>query len=188
MKKLAPLLILLVCIFSTGGNAQNLPVESSESGKATIYFVRTPGTGAWINFRFFEKSDYLGKFQGTGYIRHETEPGQTFFWVKAENLDVVEANLKPNSVYIVEVKPTMGAFSSAVKFKEVDFEDEKQMKRIEKILSETDEKEFLAAELEEDKEGMQDVINSSMRSVIKKRKKNKKIINITPEMEYISKN
>lgn len=187
MKKLAPLLIILLCVFAIEATAQSLPVTPSEDGKATIYIVRTPGTGAWINFRFFEKGEYLGKFQGTGYIRHETEPGQSFIWVKAENVDVVETHLAANKVYVVEVRPTMGAFSSAVKFKEVDFEDENQMKRIAKVLRETDGERFSEAELAEDKASMQDVINSSMRSVIKKRKKIKKVINITPNMEYVGK-
>ena len=186
MKKLAPVLLILICVFAFETSAQSLSVKPSEDGKATIYFVRTPGTGAWINFRFFEKGDYLGKFQGTGYIRHEAEPGQTFLWVKAENLDVIEANLKPNGIYIIQVRPTMGAFSSAVKFKEVDFSDEGQMKRLEKVLSETVEVRFTEAQLAEDMANMQEVIKSSMKKITKKRRKMKNVINITPDMDYNS--
>lgn len=52
----------------------------------------------------------------------------------AENRKFQEANLEADQVYVVEVRPTIGAFVSAVKVLAVDPEDEKTVEKIKKAL------------------------------------------------------
>lgn len=175
--------ILLSTIISFKSHAQSkisLPAE----GKAVIYFVRTAGLGAMINFRFFEKGKYLGKFQGIDFLRYECEPGENVFWVKAENIDFIETNFEANKVYIVQVRPVAGAFSSGVKFKLVDYSDPDQMERLMKVIENENGVTFSQEELDEGQMQFSEIIQEGMIKVQKKLKKGKKIKRINPDMFY----
>lgn len=183
-KKIIILIVLtlsLLCSHSL--SAQEKIIPPSE-GKSVLYVFRTKNLGALMNFRFFEKGNYLGKFNGRNYIRIECEPGKSIFWVKAENVDFIETEFEANKVYFVEANAVMGGFSAGVKFKLVDFSDEKQMKRIHELLEDKEVKTFDKAELEKDRQDMPRTIQSGMRVVQKKRAKGKKIKHITPDMNY----
>lgn len=132
MKRLVqPLLVLTFLVSHAYGQEYEKPTE----GKSLVYFVRSSGTGALINFKYFDGDKYLGKMNGINYFVYECEPGQHIFWVAAENRDYVTADLKPNATYIVEVRPTMGAFKAAVQLHPVSPDDAKKMKKINKILA-----------------------------------------------------
>ena len=176
-------LITLLLFFSSIIQAQN-NVSPPTENKAVIYFLRTTNLGAFMNFRFFENSKYFGKFNGTNYIRYECEPGESLFWVKAENIDFIETYLAAGKIYFVEANAVMGGFSAGVKFKLVDYSDEKQMKRINKLLNKKDATIFTQEELEEGKEKMQEIIKNGILKIQKKRKKGKKIKRVEANMDY----
>ena len=104
--------------------------EKPSEGKSLVYFVRFSGTGALINFKYFDGDKYLGKMSGVNYFTYECEPGEHTFWVAAENRDFVRGELKPNSTYIMEVRPTMGAFKAAARLHQVAPNDEKKVNKI----------------------------------------------------------
>ncbi|MEM7107772.1 MAG: hypothetical protein AAF519_06075 [Bacteroidota bacterium] len=131
MKKLIIVIVCLLCI--AVASAQEL--QSPVSGKALVYFARSSGTGALINFKYFDGDQYLGKFSGLNYFLYECDPGEHLFWVAAENRDFVKADLLADKVYIIQVIPTMGAFKAAVKLNPVSKSDLKAMKKVNKLLS-----------------------------------------------------
>src|SRR5690606_10628764 len=114
----------------------NLP--SPPEGKSLVYFIRSSGTGALVNFKYFDGEDYLGKFRGKNYFIYECDPGKHVFWVTSENRDFIEADLLSGKVYFVEVRPTMGAFKAAVKLFPVANDDTRSRKRLYKIIGKTD--------------------------------------------------
>ncbi len=180
-----PFVLAFICLMPFGQiTAQESVVTPPSEGKAVIYFVRTGGTGGWFNFRFFEKENYLGKFQGKNYIRHECDPGEYIFWVKAENIDFIETDLKEGGTYLVQVAPVPGAFHSGVKFRIVDYSKEKLVERIHRVLRENEGVAFSKDEQEEGEEDMAEVINSGIRTIQKKRQRKKKVKRITQDMTY----
>lgn len=184
MKKRILTLILLISIgVSSFAQIKSEKITAPSEGKAVIYFLRTTSLGTLMNMRYFNKGAYLGKFNGVNYLRYECDPGKTYFWIKAENIDVLEADLAPNKIYLVETNAAMGAFSAAAKFKIVDFENPKQVKRINKLLEKKDTKKFTQEELERGKEKMKKVIQKGMKKVHSKIKKGK-FKKLTPDMNY----
>ena len=153
MRKLIFLFVLL-SFSSAFGQINNDKLIAPAEGKSVIYFMRTSGLGALMNFRYFDESNYLGKFNGVNYLRYECEPGKHLFWILAENTDVLEANLAANKIYIVETNATMGAFSAAARFKLVDYKNNSQIKRINKLLNKKDAKQFTEEELKKAKDKM----------------------------------
>lgn len=159
-------------------------IYAPSEGKAVIYILRTSSLGALMNFRFYEGNKYLGKFNGTNYLRYECNPGKSLFWVRAENVDFIETDLEAGKIYLVEANPKLGAFSSGVKFKTVDYEDEAQMKRIYKLLAKKEPKTFTEEKLQKDKNRNTKSMQSGMRYIMKKRKEGEDLKYITPEMNY----
>ena len=131
MKNLIFLFLSLIS-FST---VYSQEFDSPSEGKSLVYFVRSSGTGAMINFKYFDGEKYLGKLNGVHYFKYECEPGEHVFWAAAENRDYLEGNLKANSTYLVEVRPTMGAMKAAVRLHSVSPDNEKFMKKVSKIMS-----------------------------------------------------
>ncbi len=79
-------------------HAQSLATPAE--GKSLVYFVRSSGTGALVNFKYFDGESYLGKFAGLNYFILECDPGKHVFWVTSENRDFVEAELLPDKVIL----------------------------------------------------------------------------------------
>ncbi|MCA0133723.1 DUF2846 domain-containing protein [Winogradskyella alexanderae] len=173
----------LMLISATSINAQETIIPPSE-GKAVIYFLRTTSLGALMNFRFFDEGNFIGKFNDRNYLRYQCDPGERVFWVKAENIDVLKTNLEVDKIYLVEANAVMGAMSAGVKFKLVNFDNEKQMKRINKLLETKKAVEFTQEELETEQEKSKLVIQHGMKTVSKKLKKGKRLKIITPDMAY----
>jgi hypothetical protein len=158
--------------------------QSPSEGKSVIYFMRTTSLGAIMNFRFFDGKKYLGKFKDKNYFRYECEPGKHLFWVKAENIDYLEANLLAGKVYIVESNSVMGAFSSGVKFNILDFNDSRKMKRVFKLMNKKEPLVFDRKELLEDQNEMQDIIKGGLEKYENKQDRDKDFKEITPQMFY----
>lgn len=133
MKKNKLIVAFLACLCVAFASAQEL--EKPAEGKAMVYFLRTSGMGAAINFKFFVDQTYLGKFNGRNYVKHEFDAGERLIWVKSENLEFMEANLQDGAIYLIHVKPKMGGMKAAVRLENVDTSDEKLMKKITKLLT-----------------------------------------------------
>ena len=133
MKKHRLILVVIACLSMIAVSAQGL--EEPSEGKAAVYFLRTSGMGAAINFKFFVNETYLGKFSGRNYIRQELDAGEQLIWAKSENLDFMEANLKAGAIYLIHVKPKMGGMKAAVRLEPVDTSNEKLMKKVTKLLT-----------------------------------------------------
>jgi len=132
------LLLMLFLGLFLGCFGQEL--KSPSVGKSLVYFARTSGTGALINFKYFDGDKYLGKFSGYNYMMYECDPGEHFFWVTAENRDFVNAELLADKTYIIQVVPRMGAIKASVKIFPVAADDEKRMKRVMKLIGKRDPK------------------------------------------------
>ncbi|WKN40425.1 hypothetical protein [Tunicatimonas pelagia] len=132
MKK--PLLFIALALFSSF-TVFGQEFQQPSEGKSLVYFARVSGTGALINFKYFDGEQYLGKMRGVHYFTYECDPGEHVFWVAAENRDFVRGDLKPNATYILEVRPTMGAVKAAVQLRPVSPDNEKMVKRVKKIIA-----------------------------------------------------
>jgi hypothetical protein len=128
-------LFLSAFILFAFGTLYGQKFQSAPEGKALVYFVRTNGTGAMINFKYFDGEQYLGKMKGVNYTLYECKPGEHVFWVAAENRDFVRGNLQANCTYVIDVKPRMGALKASVKLFPVSPNDEKRLKKIKRIMS-----------------------------------------------------
>jgi hypothetical protein len=60
-------LFLSAFILFAFGTLYGQKFQSAPEGKALVYFVRTNGTGAMINFKYFDGEQYLGKMKGVNY-------------------------------------------------------------------------------------------------------------------------
>ena len=109
------LLMVLVCGLTTAYSQKitTQEIDKPAEGKSLVYILRT-GAGALINFRIYDKDKFLGTLSGFKYMVYECEPGNHVFWAASENRDFVEANLEPNSVYVLNAEGQMGAFIAQV--------------------------------------------------------------------------
>lgn len=180
-KKLFLLLFVLTISLSASAQYQEKIIPPSE-GKTVIYFLRTSSLGSLMNMRYFDDSKYLGKFNGRSYLRYECEPGEHIFWIKAENIDVLKANLEEGKTYVVETNATMGAFSAAARFKIIDFENKKQLKRINRLFEKKEISTFTDEELEKGEYENRFVIERGLKKVKKKLKKTKKLKVLSSDM------
>ncbi|WP_353777139.1 hypothetical protein [Winogradskyella sp. 3972H.M.0a.05] len=179
------LLISLALLLSFQFSFSQITVEPPSEGKSVIYFIRTASPGPLMNFKFFDKDEYLGRFNGVNYFRYECEPGKHLFWVKSENFDFVEADLKAGGVYFLEVKGRLGAISAASKFFLVDYEDEKQMKRITKVFNKAEGVVMDQEELNEKYDKIKDRLPQTMRQIqVSRTKRPNKVKRITQDMTY----
>lgn len=178
------LIVFFISVFSLSGFSQEDKIQPPSEGKAVIYFLRTKALGALMNFRLFEKGQIIAKYNGRNYVRYECDPGESIFWIKAENIDFIETELEAGKIYFVETNAVLGAFSAGVKFNLVDYSDEKQMERINKLLEEKEALTFTEEELKEEQADNKLVIQRGMATVVKKRNKGKKIKRITSDMDY----
>ncbi len=129
-------MLLLLAAFTLQTNMVNAQdFQEPTDGKAVIYFLRTSGLGAAINFKYFIDEEYLGKFSGKNYARIEVDPGEHLVWAKSENLDFMKADLKANAIYLVHVKPKMGGFKAAVRLEVPDLSDAKLLTKIKKLIA-----------------------------------------------------
>jgi len=180
--------IVFTLFISTSVSAQisNDKITAPTKGNAVIYFLRTTSLGALMNIRYFDKNKYLGRFKGRNYIRYECKPGEKIFWIKAENIDILKANLKEGQIYLVETNTVMGAFTAGAKFKLVNYSKKKQLKRIQKLLDKKEALQFSNEALNIELVKMENSYKRSMKKVLKKIKKGK-VLTLEPDNFYILK-
>lgn len=166
-------LFLLLSITVTFSQIDSEKITPPTEGKSVIYFLRSSSLGALMNIRYFDGNKYLGRFNGVNYLRYECDPGEKTFWIKAENIDVLKANLEAGKIYLVETNAVMGAFSAGAKFKLIDSNKKSQVKRINKLFKKKDGKTFTDEELKEQFEKMKNAFQKGMKKVSKKIKKGK---------------
>lgn len=118
-KKMFSLIILFVGIYSAFAQNVTQPIDKPAEGKSLVYFVRS-GAGYLLNFRIYDKDKFLGSISGSKYLVYECNPGEHTFWAASENRDYVDANLEPNSVYVINAQGQMGAFIAGVNLKPLD--------------------------------------------------------------------
>ena len=133
LSKKLPALIILVFFTAFLSSAQG--IQPAPANKAVVYIVRTSVYGIGINFSFYDSTRFLGKFNGTNYLRYECEPGSHLLWARSENRDFVEADLEAGKTYFLEVVPQMGAVKAGVKMYPVIPTDEKKMAKVLKLLN-----------------------------------------------------
>ncbi|MFK7749909.1 MAG: hypothetical protein AB8B65_16065, partial [Kordia sp.] len=107
MKKIYTIFVLTIVFSIQFVTAQQNFAPPTE-GKSVVYFIRTNEIGTLINFKYFDGTKYLGKYNKRHYLRYECEPGKHTFWAKSENIDFIEADLKPNAIYFIQAKARMG--------------------------------------------------------------------------------
>ncbi|KAF2507669.1 hypothetical protein EYY60_17095 [Flavobacterium zhairuonense] len=185
------LFILLFAILSFAGYSQEL--KKPTEGKSIIYFVRSSGMGALINFKYFDGEKYLGKFNYGKYLVYECEPGKHIFWSRSENTNFIEADLEAGKVYIVDSEAQMGAIKAGVKL--VPFnpnpDSYKTPKKFEKkkaaiLKSISEKKEYIAtdADLKEGFEEYESIIKKSTEKYNKSKEKGEEFAKVLPEMSY----
>lgn len=106
------LLFNSIFIFSQKNIEQ--PIDKPSEGKSLVYFLRYSSNGAFLNFRLYDGDKFLYKFPYGEYLVYECDPGKHLFWVTSENRDYVEADLEPNSTYVINIQGQMGAFIASV--------------------------------------------------------------------------
>ena len=182
---------LTFVIVSIAGYSQELrkPIE----GKAIVYFVRSTGMGALINFKYFDGEKYLGKFNYGKYLVYECEPGKHVFWSRSENTDFIEAELEAGKTYIVDSEAQMGAIKAGVEL--VPFnpnpESYKTPKKFEKkkntiLKSISENKEYVATDvdLKQGLEEYENIIKKSTEKYKKLKEKGEEFAKVLPEMSY----
>ncbi|MEM6771871.1 MAG: hypothetical protein AAF597_14920, partial [Bacteroidota bacterium] len=107
-----PIVTLFFCYLSLTLFAQG--VDPAPADKAVVYFVRTSGLGAALNFHHYDGDQLIGKFNAGKYLRYECEPGEHVFWARSENRSFVEADLAPGGIYLIQVIPQMGGLKAGV--------------------------------------------------------------------------
>ncbi|MCD4724153.1 MAG: hypothetical protein K8R63_04860 [Bacteroidales bacterium] len=123
MKKLKIFTIILLGALTMSSTLLAQGFQPPEEGNAAIYFVRINKVGKWINFKYFDKDKFIGKFGGINYMRYECDPGKHLFWASAENKYFVTTDLKEGGTYIVIVKGKMGGMSAGVRLYTAEDED-----------------------------------------------------------------
>lgn len=97
-KKLTLLIVLnlLICFVSS---AQEFTPPTD--GNAVVYVVRTTSFGSALTFRLFHNEDFVGVFQGKGYLRYELPAGKQLLWASSQNRQFLDCDLKSGGTYII---------------------------------------------------------------------------------------
>jgi len=183
MKNIAlALLALLLFSFSTADG-----IKPPSEGKAVVYIARTSSLGILINFSYFDKDKFIGKFHGHGYIRYECEPGEHIFWAHSENRDFVTADLEAGKIYFIEAIPKMGGLKARVRLMPVNpSQDTKEMQIIESQVSKIDAETFTAEYLQTENEKWKDDIQKGLERYQELVSKQEKIERLNKDMYYVT--
>ncbi len=177
------ILIILILLFQTK-LCYGQEIAPAPEGMAVVYFIRTSTTGELINFSFYDQTKYMGKFNGSKYIRYECEPGEHLFWAAAENRDFIEADLDTGKVYLIEVIPLMGFAKASVKLAPVNQNDPKKMNKINKLILKKPPVALTNEELDLDKRSNSQIIDSGIQKYQEEKEKGKITTKLTKTMFY----
>jgi len=177
--------LALVALLSFAFSMAN-EITPPSQGKAVVYIARTGSMGILINFSYFDKDKFIGKFNGHGYIRYECEPGEHVFWAKSENRDYVTAELEAGKIYFIEAIPKMGGIKARVILKPVNpTQDTKIMKIIESQVSKLDPESFTDDYLKTENEKWKDDIQKGLEHYQELVTKQEKIERLSKDMFYV---
>ncbi|ASK30777.1 hypothetical protein CEY12_11930 [Chryseobacterium sp. T16E-39] len=154
-------------------------IDKPSEGKSLVYILKT-GAGFLINFRVYDKDVFLGSIASGKYLVYECEPGQHLFWASSENRDYVEANLEPNSVYVLNAEGQMGAFVAGVSLKPLnpaEFRDKKLFYQVVK----NDTKKIYA---KSDDDKSENIAKAMAKYQELKDKKSNKVLNLLADMKF----
>ncbi len=116
-------------------------IDKPSEGKSLVYVLKTGG-GALLNFRIYDNDKFLGALPSSKYLVYECEPGKHLFWSASENRDFVEANLEPNSVYVLNAEGQMGAFVAGVSLKPLNPNEFKDKRTFYQVIKNAKKQEF----------------------------------------------
>ncbi|MDR2205615.1 MAG: hypothetical protein LBE36_05615 [Flavobacteriaceae bacterium] len=179
MKKLIIALFVMCCGFVFGQKVTTQEIRKPSEGKSLVYILKTGG-GLLINFRIYDKDVFLGSLSSGKYLVYECEPGEHLFWAGAENRDYVEANLKPNSVYVINAEGQMGAFVAGVNLKPLNPNEFKDKRTFYQVVK--NDAEQLYTKLNDDKS--ENVAKAMEKYRELKSNKSNKIRVLTPDMNF----
>jgi len=180
-------LLFFALTFAFSLNAQT--VEPAPEDKAVVYFVRSSGVGALINFTYFDGTNAIGRFNGGKYMRYECDPGEHLLWARSENRDFVKANLEAGKIYLVHVVPMMGAIKASVALMPIN-DAKYKTKQMRKLLSKRPPVTFTKSELSDLQNEMKSVIERGMEKYKKMSKVKKRLggFTFTPDqLVYLKK-
>lgn len=132
--KLVIALILFVSTLSYGQKTDFQEIKKPSAGKSLVYLIRSNGIGAALNFRVYDKENFIGKISSGTYIVYETNPGEHIFWAASENRDFVKANLNADQVYVIDVEGKMGMVLAAVNLNPLDPNNKKDQNKFYKVI------------------------------------------------------
>ncbi|AQX52699.1 hypothetical protein HZP84_10805 [Elizabethkingia anophelis] len=112
--KLIIFALIFNSVFAFSQKVVEQSIDKPSEGKSLVYFLRYSSTGALLNFRLYDGDKFLYKFPYGEYLVYECDPGKHVFWVTSENRDYVDADLEPNSTYVINIQGQMGAFIASV--------------------------------------------------------------------------
>ncbi|WP_294302035.1 hypothetical protein [uncultured Chryseobacterium sp.] len=183
MKSLKKVLLFFVVLFGISTvfaqKVTTQAIDKPSEGKSLVYILKT-GAGALINFRIYDKDVFLGSLPSGKYLAYECEPGQHLFWAGAENRDYVEANLEPNSVYVINAEGQMGAFVAGVNLRPMnpnEFRDKKVFYQVVK----NDTKQFYT---KSDEDKSENIAKAMEKYQELKSKNSNKIAVLTSDMKF----
>jgi len=160
-------------------------IKPPSEGKAVVYIARTSSLGILINFSYFDKDKFIGKFHGHGYIRYECEPGEHIFWAQSENRDFVTADLEAGKIYFIEAAAKMGGLKARVRLMPVNpAQDTKEMKIIESQVNKLDPETFTAEYLQTENEKWKEDIQKGLERFQELVSKQEKIERLNKDMYY----
>lgn len=184
MKKIAIAALLINLALLSSYQAKSQDIKSPAQGKSLVYFVRPSSLGALINFKYFDGDNYLGKFSGSNYFIYECDPGEHVFWAASENRDFVKANLLPNKTYIIEARPTMGAIKAAVQLIPISGEDEKVMKKANKLLGRKKPLSFDKTSVETEESKLEFFIKNGLEKYSRDKDNETKVLTLSEDMYH----
>lgn len=120
VKKLAWLIAFNFFICFTSSAQKFIPPAD---GNAVVYIVRTTSFGSALTFRIFHNEDFVGVFQGKGYLRYEIPAGKQLLWTSSQNRQFIDCDLKSGGTYIISSMHSPGFGKNHVKLSPVSITD-----------------------------------------------------------------
>lgn len=186
MNRLLLILFVMIVVVESA-QTQDLALREPSPGKTMIYFMRTATAAPIVKFSFFHGEKYLGKFNGGKYLVYEVDPGEHLFWVKSENTDFIEANVKEGRVYVIDTNVRLGALKAAATFVPLDRADkryQKHLKRVKKLLAKNKEKIFSDEERFEEEAKLASMIKRIGEKYDKRKSIGKEVKKLNADMHH----
>ena len=118
-----------------------------EEGNAAVYISRVDKTGLAVGFEYFHEDQYIGEFQGKGYLRFECEAGDHLFWASSENKESITTELEPGRIYIIQATQAPGGWKIHAELNPISASDSKIVEGIKKIVQKEEASHVSEAEL-----------------------------------------